>query len=115
MCLFWREGVKLDASRSFVIHLTLDAGCQAKKSDTCTAMLRHASSPPLRATVLSVVCWACSASATYVTPLKLVTGTSYHSSVAAFIVPRKCLNKPESFCYLCGDIALKSQEKPSSH
>jgi len=46
MCLFWREGVKLDASRSLVIHLNLDAGCQAKKPDTCNATLRRASRPP---------------------------------------------------------------------
>ena len=50
----------------------------------------------------------CSAS-TSVTSLKRFT--SYQTTVAAFIMPRNCLNQSDSFCCVCGEVTFKFQRK----
>ena len=51
----------------------------------------------------------CSASTTSVNSLKCTT--SYHTTVAAFIMSRNCLNQSDSFCYACGEVTFKFQRK----
>ena len=51
----------------------------------------------------------CSASTTSVTSLKCIT--SYHTTVASFIMVRNCLNQSDSFCYVCGEVIFISQRK----
>jgi hypothetical protein len=106
----------LGASKS-LLKLTcfLGTGSQTVQADLCTDMFRYEPRLCIRVTVLSVVSKAlpCKQQKCFLfCSVKCVTSLCH--SLVSVLLPlclKKCLNHPDTFCYVCGELTFKSQRR----
>jgi hypothetical protein len=114
---------RLGASKLLLLLLKLTCflgtGSQTVQADSCTNIFRHEPRLCIRVTVLSVVSHAlpCKHQKCFLfCSVKCVTSLC-HSLVFVLLplMPQKCLNHPDTFCCICGELTFKSQRRNFTH